>query len=184
MTDHFPRTLRAASPVRTSALLRAVADHLAAHRPDATMTEAARLTVTLGIAGSAVAARPLLRILPFPTGSITRGEYALRLRKAAWATATAAPRPERRLIATGIIGKTRRRTITTMRTATGATGTVSSRCPVCELLFEDCTCTGLAPVSRPEGQGDVCPVREYWQCRCTPWTGSTTCTTMPLAVAR
>ncbi|WP_030747567.1 hypothetical protein [Streptomyces sp. NRRL F-5135] len=70
---------------RSAELLRQVAEHLTTHRPADPMTEAARMTVALRVAGTAPAASPLLRALPFPSGSITRGEYALRLRKAAWA---------------------------------------------------------------------------------------------------
>ncbi|MGW2260092.1 hypothetical protein ACWCXE_20080 [Streptomyces sp. NPDC001780] len=73
---------------RTAALLRQIAEHLSTHRPTAPMTDGARLTVAFGIAGSAPAASPLLRMLPWPEPGITRGEYALRLRKTAWAADT------------------------------------------------------------------------------------------------
>lgn len=43
------------------------------------MTDAARMTVALRTAGSATAARPVLRALPFPAGRITRGEYGQRI---------------------------------------------------------------------------------------------------------
>lgn len=72
----------AAAPERSR--LAAIAAHLTEHRPTALMTEAARMTVALRIARTASDARPLLRRLPFPTGGITRGEYALRLRRTAW----------------------------------------------------------------------------------------------------
>lgn len=66
--------------------LTAVARHLSTHRPDDRMTNAARMTVALIAAdGRAQAARPLLKALSFPTSGITRGEYALRVRKTAWA---------------------------------------------------------------------------------------------------
>lgn len=59
----------------------AVAEHLSRHRPTDRMTEAARMTVALNAVGSnAAAVRPVLRALPFPTGGITRGEYARRVR--------------------------------------------------------------------------------------------------------
>ncbi|MFE7105611.1 hypothetical protein ACFU98_10700 [Streptomyces sp. NPDC057575] len=53
----------------------AVASHFTTHRPADRMTDAARMTVALRSAGSAFAARPVLRALPFPKGRITRGEY-------------------------------------------------------------------------------------------------------------
>ncbi|MFE5662435.1 hypothetical protein ACFQ7W_00695 [Streptomyces niveus] len=64
--------------------LRSIAQHLQAHRPADTMTEGARLAVALGITGSAPASRPVLAVLPFPARGVTRGEYALHVRKAAW----------------------------------------------------------------------------------------------------
>lgn len=67
--------------------LHSVARHLQTYRPADTMTEGARLTVALGITGSAPASRPVLAALPFPTRGVTRGEYALHVRKAAWAIA-------------------------------------------------------------------------------------------------
>ncbi|MFE2941011.1 hypothetical protein ACFXKG_18400 [Streptomyces sp. NPDC059255] len=81
-------TVTPARQDRTAHLALAVARHLAAHRPGAPMTEAARLTIALRIAGTGAAARPLLAVLPWPTAGITRGEYALRLRKTAWASVT------------------------------------------------------------------------------------------------
>ncbi|MFJ2115953.1 MULTISPECIES: hypothetical protein [unclassified Streptomyces] len=78
-------TVTRAGQARTTQLVLAVARHLATHRPGDVMTETARLTVALGIAKTAPACRPLLRLLPFPTGG-TRGEYALRLRRITWAT--------------------------------------------------------------------------------------------------
>lgn len=49
------------------------------------MTDAARMTVALIAAGGrAQAVRPLLEVLPFPTGGISRGEYSIRIRKTAW----------------------------------------------------------------------------------------------------
>jgi len=59
--------------------LHAIADHLTRHRPDAPMTEAARMTLALHTAGTAQAARPLLAALPWPNAGITRGEYAQRV---------------------------------------------------------------------------------------------------------
>ncbi|MFC9429279.1 hypothetical protein [Streptomyces sp. NPDC056987] len=79
------RTVTHARRDRTAQLALAVVRHLAVHRPADAMTEAARMTVALRIAGTAAAARPLLALLPWPTAGITRGEYALRLRKTAWA---------------------------------------------------------------------------------------------------
>ncbi|MFF4661971.1 hypothetical protein [Streptomyces sp. NPDC001282] len=66
------------SPYTTRKLL-AVAHHLTEHRPTQRMTEAARMTVALSAAGSAPAARPVLRALPFPKGQISRGEYGRRV---------------------------------------------------------------------------------------------------------
>ncbi|MGW1840679.1 hypothetical protein [Streptomyces sp. NPDC002067] len=91
--------ITSSDPIATEALRRAhaadaqillkkqltdVAAHLTARRPSDLMTEAARMTVALGVTGTAAGAQPLLRRLPFPTGGITRGEYALRLRRSAW----------------------------------------------------------------------------------------------------
>ncbi|MEV8057164.1 hypothetical protein AB0P37_11695 [Streptomyces antimycoticus] len=67
-------------------LLTAVAEHLAVHRPEQPMTEAARMTCALGTARTATAARPLLRVLPFPAGAVTRGAYAARLQEIAEGT--------------------------------------------------------------------------------------------------
>lgn len=64
----------------------AVAAHFTTHRPADRMTDAARMTVALRTAGSAAAVRPVLRALPFPASRITRGKYALRVRKTAWDT--------------------------------------------------------------------------------------------------
>lgn len=75
---------RPARPRRPSALVAAVAAHLSEARPDAVMTEAARMTLALRVAGTPAAARPLLAALPFPEMGITRGEFALRLRKVVW----------------------------------------------------------------------------------------------------
>ncbi|MEV6102644.1 hypothetical protein [Nocardia sp. NPDC051981] len=64
---------------RKSAALEKIASHFTTHRPADPMTEAARMTVALRTAGSAAAARPVLRVLPFPTGQISRGEYGRRV---------------------------------------------------------------------------------------------------------
>ncbi|MFG2225364.1 hypothetical protein [Streptomyces sp. NPDC048644] len=72
--------------IRIGQQLHAVAQHLTIRRPADPMTDAARMTISLRVARTAPAARPLLRRLPFPAGGITRGEYALRLHRAAWGT--------------------------------------------------------------------------------------------------
>lgn len=73
-------------PAIVARQLTAVARHLSTHRPDARMTDAARTTVAvIAASGRTQAVRPLLKALPFPTGDITRAEYALRIRKTAWA---------------------------------------------------------------------------------------------------
>lgn len=64
---------------RKSAALEKVAEYFTEHRPADPMTEAARMTVALRTAGSAAAARPVLRVLPFPAGRMTRGEYGQRV---------------------------------------------------------------------------------------------------------
>ncbi|MEK8141758.1 hypothetical protein NKH18_01305 [Streptomyces sp. M10(2022)] len=52
----------------------AVAEHLTRTRPTDKMTDAARMTVALvTVDGAAQAVRPVLRVLPFPTGGISRG---------------------------------------------------------------------------------------------------------------
>ncbi|MBK3596293.1 hypothetical protein, partial [Streptomyces sp. MBT51] len=64
----------------------AIAEYLTQQRPVDRMTAAARMAVALKAVGSDTAAvHNVLYVLPFPTGRITRGEYALRLRKLAWA---------------------------------------------------------------------------------------------------
>lgn len=74
----------AASPA-VARQVAAVAEHFTRNRPTDRMTDAARITVALvAVDGAAPAVRPVLRVLPFPTGGITRGEYALRARKVAW----------------------------------------------------------------------------------------------------
>ncbi|MFE9853574.1 MULTISPECIES: hypothetical protein [Streptomyces] len=52
--------------------------------------------------------------------------------------------PDRRVIAVGTIRRTVGRTVSTVRTADGVTGTITRRCPVCRCPFEECTCTGGA----------------------------------------
>ncbi|MHA4774741.1 hypothetical protein L1085_009585 [Streptomyces sp. MSC1_001] len=74
--------------------LRAIADKLAHRKPDHLMTTSQRLAVALTISDDihptdAVAAeeleRQLLRRMPFVDGNVvTRGEYALWLRKTSW----------------------------------------------------------------------------------------------------
>lgn len=85
----------AASPA-VARQVAAVAEHFTRNRPTDRMTDAALMTVALvAVDGSAQAVRPLLRVLPFAAGDITRGEYALHIHKTAWAlghTSTPSPR--------------------------------------------------------------------------------------------
>ncbi|MEW1719800.1 hypothetical protein [Streptomyces sp. NPDC093109] len=171
-----------ALPEAATGALRAITAHFETYRPEAVMTEAARMTVALGITGSAAASRPILRILPWPTGRITRGEYALRLRKAAWAAGCSwsdddnrpaipripSPRPASH---TGDSDPDQDEALRRVRGTPTPIRSTAGRCPG-GLDFEDCRCTGTPGPSCPQGQSDVCPVCEYWTCRCTPWTGS------------
>lgn len=68
--------------------LLAVARRLTLYRPTDRMTDGARLSITFVVTGGAEASRPLLRVLPWPTDNITRGEYALHLRRIAHASRT------------------------------------------------------------------------------------------------
>ncbi|MFF2964258.1 hypothetical protein ACFVT1_36445 [Streptomyces sp. NPDC057963] len=77
--DEALRRARQRPGARTASHLSAVGTHFATHRPADPMTEAARMTVTLRTAGSADAARTILRRLPFPAGGVTRGEYGHRV---------------------------------------------------------------------------------------------------------
>ncbi|MFF8716184.1 hypothetical protein ACF07T_32835 [Streptomyces sp. NPDC015184] len=77
--DEVLRRARQHGSARTTKHLSAVGTHLTTHRPADPMTEAARMTVTLRTVGSATAARPILRHLPFPSGGVTRGEYGQRV---------------------------------------------------------------------------------------------------------
>ncbi|MFD7428427.1 hypothetical protein ACFV6Z_15465 [Streptomyces sp. NPDC059818] len=52
--------------------------------------------------------------------------------------------PDRRLVAVGTISRHGGRTITVRATEAGVTGTITSTCPKCSLIFEACTCTGGA----------------------------------------
>ncbi|WP_228181964.1 hypothetical protein [Streptomyces anulatus] len=54
------------------------------------------------------------------------------------------PRPARRLIAIGTISRRGGRTTTVRATEAGVTGTITSTCTTCRLIFEACTCTGGA----------------------------------------
>lgn len=85
MDEALRRVRQQPASSRLANQLVTVAAHFATHRPTDRMTDAARMTVALRTAGSAAAVRPVLRALPFPAGGITRGEYALRVRKTAWA---------------------------------------------------------------------------------------------------
>lgn len=51
---------------------------------------------------------------------------------------------DRRLIAVGTITRQGGRTTTVRATEAGVTGTITTVCPVCRLIFEACTCTGGA----------------------------------------
>lgn len=77
---NMSEALRRAQFPPLPALIARIADHFAAQRPEAQMTDAARLTVAVRVAGSAQQARPLLRQLPYPETGTTRGAYASRLR--------------------------------------------------------------------------------------------------------
>ncbi|MER6607356.1 hypothetical protein ABT282_15940 [Streptomyces sp. NPDC000927] len=77
--DEALRRIRQRPTAHTTSHLNTVGTHLTTHRPADPMTEAARMTVALRTAGSATAARPILRALPFPAGQITRGEYGQRV---------------------------------------------------------------------------------------------------------
>ena len=98
-------------------------------------------------------------------------------------SAPASHLPDRRPIAVGTISCTAGRTVTTIRTAEGVTRTVASRCPLCRRTV-GCECTAPAPTLAPtqqtfEDDPNVCPVCEFWTCRCgTQYTRRT------LAVAR
>ncbi|WP_326592806.1 hypothetical protein [Streptomyces brevispora] len=88
-------------------------------------------------------------------------------------SAPASSPPDRRLIAVGILGRTAGRTVLTIRTADGVTGTVTSRCPNCRRTFEDCTCPGgLTLPALPAQQtfdddsDDACPLCGNWTCTC------------------
>ncbi|MFJ5893807.1 hypothetical protein [Streptomyces californicus] len=50
--------------------------------------------------------------------------------------------PQRRLVAVGTISRRGGRTTTVRATTAGVTGTITSLCPTCRLIFEACTCTG------------------------------------------
>ncbi|MFI6700294.1 hypothetical protein ACIBJC_15175 [Streptomyces sp. NPDC050509] len=143
MTDHFLRATTPASPLRTSALLRAIVQHLTAHRPDGRMTDGARLTVAVGTAGTATAARPVLRIMPWPARGITRGEYALHLRKAAWSAGCDARPASHTSGSDPDMDEALRR---------------ARRAPE-RRTFED--------------GDDVCPLCENWTCTCPRPTGAT-----------
>ncbi|MFJ1782579.1 hypothetical protein ACIOKA_38370 [Streptomyces anulatus] len=52
--------------------------------------------------------------------------------------------PDRRLIAVGTISRHDGRTTTVRATEAGVTGTITSTCTTCRLIFEACTCTGGA----------------------------------------
>ncbi|MFJ8855120.1 hypothetical protein [Streptomyces sp. NPDC102437] len=79
--DEALRRARQRPATRIANHLSVVGTHLTTHRPADPMTEAARMTVVLRTAGSAAAARPVLRFLPFPSGGVTRGEYGQRVLK-------------------------------------------------------------------------------------------------------
>ncbi|GGX55833.1 hypothetical protein [Streptomyces noursei] len=70
-----------------ASLLTVLADHLGSERPDEPMTEAARMTVALNVAGTKRTVQPLLRLLPWPTHRQTRREYADQLRELATSAA-------------------------------------------------------------------------------------------------
>ena len=76
------------TPSNLDEQLLAVARRLTLHRPTDQMTDGARLSVAFIVTGGAEASRPLLRVLPWPTDNITRGEYALRLHRIAHASRT------------------------------------------------------------------------------------------------
>ncbi|MFE7047092.1 hypothetical protein [Streptomyces californicus] len=52
--------------------------------------------------------------------------------------------PARRLVAVGTIRRHGGRTTTVRATEAGVTGTITSACPICRVIFEACTCTGGA----------------------------------------
>ncbi|WP_406462992.1 hypothetical protein OHB07_16250 [Streptomyces sp. NBC_00111] len=78
--------------------------------------------------------------------------------------------PDRRPIAVGIIGRIAGRTVTIIRTADGATGTITSRCPVCRRILEGCICTGTVPAVPTQQTfddgSDACLICERWICQC------------------
>ncbi|MFJ5952238.1 hypothetical protein [Streptomyces noursei] len=74
-----PRT-RSEQQARIAGLLTELAKHFSTVRPDAPMTEPARMTAALSLTGTATSARPLLRLLPWPKKDETREQYAQRLR--------------------------------------------------------------------------------------------------------
>ncbi|WP_327268788.1 hypothetical protein OG233_14020 [Streptomyces sp. NBC_01218] len=80
--------------------------------------------------------------------------------------------PDRRILAVGILSRTAAgRTILTVRTADGTTGTITSRCPDCRCPFEECTCTGgtlLVPSQQTfdDDADDACPLCGNWTCSC------------------
>ncbi|WP_078631393.1 MULTISPECIES: RNA polymerase sigma factor [Streptomyces] len=57
---------------------------------------------------------------------------------------TAATGQDRRLVAVGTIRRHGGRTTTVRATEAGVTGTITSACPICRVIFEACTCTGGA----------------------------------------
>ncbi|TXS78673.1 hypothetical protein [Streptomyces sp. sk2.1] len=77
--DEALRRARQHGSAHTTKHLSAVGTHFTTHRPADPMTDAARMTVALRTVGSAAAARPVLRALPFPSGGVTRGEYGQRI---------------------------------------------------------------------------------------------------------
>ncbi|MEE1774469.1 hypothetical protein PUR34_41440 [Streptomyces sp. JV185] len=79
MDEALRRVRQQPASSRLANQLVTVAAHFATHRPAAPMTEAARMTLVLRTAGSAAAARPVLRALPFPSGGVSRGEYGQRI---------------------------------------------------------------------------------------------------------
>lgn len=89
--DEALRQTRVDEPVRTG--LRWIADRLTHRRPQVLMTDAARLAIALSAACAVHPAddraaddleRALLRRMPYTDRPITRGEYALLLRKTSW----------------------------------------------------------------------------------------------------
>lgn len=81
--------------------------------------------------------------------------------------------PDRQILAVGILTRAAAgRTITTVRTVDGITGTIIRRCTVCRLPFEECTCTGGVSLVVPSQQtfdddaDDACPLCGDWTCTC------------------